>query len=570
MLKSEILLKEHSVGDLLYILGVSGGHMTPRTIVRGGGHDPAACLLRDGELIAFAEEERFVRAKHAPGYCPKYAVKYCLEEAKIGFEDIDCVSFHLWLQNEKDRKAIIDLVLRKLASFLSTDRGVVNRLAKNALMPRHHMSHCASAFLVSGFDSASILSIDAVGDHKQTTVFAEGEGNRIKAVKDYGMPNSLGYFYGIMTEYLGFRFANGEGKVMGLAPYGKPIYDFSRIISCENDADPKLWVNEEIYGWAGEQQKLESMLGPARKPGETLTQRHMDIAATTQRETEQIMHKLTRYLVEKTGKTKLAIAGGVGLNCCANGYLLQSGLISDIFIQPAANDAGVALGSALICALTHGYKIDWTMTHTYYGPRFSDHEIEAELKNYKLAYERYDDIAAVAGELISKGYIIGWFQGRMEMGPRALGNRSILADPRDPRMKDIINHRVKHREPFRPFAPSILAERASEYLEGSHPSPFMILTFRVKSEKVEEIPAVVHVDGTTRPHTVERKVNEKYWKLIKAFEEETEVPIVLNTSFNVRGEPIVCTPKDAINTFLKTGIDYLAIGDFLTGKGKRG
>ncbi len=549
----------------MYILGISGGHTTPRDIIRGGGHDPSACLLKDGKLIAFAEEERFIKVKHAPGYCPNNAVKYCLNEAKISLDDVDYISFHVWHQNQDDRRAMITTILNKIGAFLK-----MSAVKANTFLPRHHMSHCASAYLLSGFKSASIISADAVGDHQQTTLLAEGENNMINFLNDYGMPHSLGYFYGLLTEYLGFRFANGEGKVMGLAPYGQPKYDFSEIIRCGNiiheNAPPQLWLNKEIYGWAGDQPKLESILGPARKRGEQITQRHMDIAATVQKKTEEVMYKLTEYLVERTNKPKLAIAGGVALNCCANGVLLRSGLISEIFVQPSANDAGVALGSALLCALYYGDKIDWKMEHTYYGPEFSNNEIEAELKKHKLSYEQHDDIASIAGDLVSLGYIVSWFQGRMEVGPRALGNRSILADPRDPKMKDRLNHRVKHREPFRPFAPSMLAERASEYLEDAHPSPFMILAFNVKKEKREEIPAVVHVDGTTRPHTVERSVNEKYWSLIKAFEEKTEVPVVLNTSFNIRGEPIVCTPKDAIDTFLKTGIDYLAIGDFLIGK----
>ena len=552
----------------MYILGISGGHTTPRDVVRGGGHDPSACLLKDGRLIAFAEEERFIKVKHAPGYCPNNAVKYCLDEAKINLEDVDYVSFHIWHQKADLKVAMVRTVMSKIGSFLKVPQ---KTLAIKSFLPRHHVSHCASAFLVSGFKSASILSVDAVGDHKQTAILAEGEGNTLSFLKDYTMPHSLGYFYGLMTEYLGFRFANGEGKVMGLAPYGQPIHDFSEIINCDNSAPPKLWVNKEImprgeYGWAGNQPKLESILGPARKRGEEITQRHMDIAATVQKKTEEVMYKLTKFLVEQTNKPKLAIAGGVGLNCCVNGFLLRSGLISEIFIQPSANDAGVSLGSALLCATTYGDRINWKMEHAYYGPEFSNNEIETELKDHKLSYEQHDDIASVAGELVSKGYIVAWFQGRMEMGPRALGNRSILADPRDPKMKDHINYRVKHREPFRPFAPSMLAERASEYLEDAHPSPFMILAFKVKKEKLGEIPAVIHVDGTTRPHTVEKSVNEKYWELINAFAEKTEVPVVLNTSFNVRGEPIVCTPKDAIGTFLKTGIDYLAIGDFLTGK----
>ncbi len=551
----------------MYILGISGGHTTPRRdVVRGGGHDPSACLLKDGQLVAFAEEERFIKVKHAPGYCPNNAVKYCLNEAKITLDDVDYISFHVWHQNQDDRSAMITTILNKIGAFLK-----MTAVKADTFMPRHHASHSASAYLVSGFKSASIISADAVGDHQQTTLLGEGEGNTINYLQDYAMPHSLGYFYGLLTEYLGFRFANGEGKVMGLAPYGQPRHDFSEIFRCgtviHEKAPPQLWLNKEIYGWAGDQPKLESILGPARKRGEEITQRHMDIAATVQKKIEEAMYNLTQYLVERTNKTNLAIAGGVGLNCCVNGALLRSGLISEIFIQPSANDAGVALGSALLCALNYGDKIDWKMEHAYYGPEFTNNEIEAALKHHKLSYGEHDDIAAVAGDLVSKGRIVGWFQGRMEMGPRALGNRSILADPRDPGMKDRINHRVKHREPFRPFAPSMLAERAPEYLEDAHPSPFMILAFKVKQEKREEIPAVVHVDGTTRPHTVEKRVNEKYWELIKAFEERTEVPVVLNTSFNIRGEPIVCTPEDAIGTFLKTGIDYLAIGNFLTGKG---
>jgi len=431
----------------------------------------------------------------------------------------------------------------------------------------HHLAHAASAFYPSGFEKASILVMDGQGEFDGTSMFVGN--NDIKKIKEIDLPHSLGLFYGAFTQFLGFHPQNDEFKVMGLSSYGVPKFDLSWILRNSSGGysvngsciyRDGLWYHKEEFA-----KKLG--LAPREPSSYPINGHYENVAASLQDALERTANHLVETLLSETDITDFCLSGGVALNCKMNRKLLDSGLIKDIFIHPAANDAGTAIGSALWAyhVLTDK-KPSWKMSHTYLGPSYSDEYIEDILKESKIKYEVYDDIAGVAGELLAKGKILGWFQGRLEWGPRALGNRSILADPRDPKMKDKVNDCVKHREPWRPFAPTILDESKNEYLEDARPSPFMLLNFRTLKERTKEIPSVVHIDGTTRPQTLERNVNEAYYRMIKSFEEKTSVPLVLNTSFNIKGEPIVCTPQDALRDFFTTGLDYLAIGPFLVKK----
>jgi len=366
---------------------------------------------------------------------------------------------------------------------------------------------------------------------------------------------------------------------MGLAPYGSPSYDLSDII----DYSSNLWLNNDYFGGIAievekmafhlktschEEKLFTKRFGKPRKKDGRFNKRYEDIAASVQAKTEEITLKMLSDLSSQYNSRTLLVSGGVGLNCVMNGKLLQSDYIDDIYIQPAASDAGVSIGAAFYLYHKLGYKSDFVMDHAYWGPSYSNEYIKEYLDAHGIHYEEHDDIAGVSAELIAKGKVLAWFQGRMEMGPRALGNRSILADPRKAEMKDILNFYVKHREPYRPFCPSLLEEAADEYLEDAYPSPFMILTFMVREKKQKEVPAITHVDGTARPQTVSKKINPLYWRLIKSFEEETSVPVIINTSFNIKGQPIVRTPRDAVKTFFNTGIEYLSIGNFLLDKSR--
>jgi carbamoyltransferase len=410
----------------------------------------------------------------------------------------------------------------------------------------HHISHAASAFRCSGFKKANIITIDGIGGLTSISLKV-GNGKEMEIIKDIMFPNSLGALYSTVTEILGFKPGNDEGKIQALASYGKPIVDFSDAVKTKK-GDFKLDLDRLTV-------KFPMM---NKNP---LTEQHKNIAASLQEILEKSVLNLVEYLYEITGYKQLCLAGGVALNSTMNGVLLQSDFVDDIFIQPAAGDNGAILGAALELANS---KIK--MEHVYWGPQYSNEQIEKELKECKLKYEFYDDICGVTSELLAKGKICGWHQGRCELGARALGNRSILADPSDPKMKDKINNEVKHREPWRPFAPSILAESTDDYLVGNYPTPFMILCFRIKDEKVNELISSLHIDKTARPQNVVKSVNPKFYELIKDFGKETGIPAVLNTSFNIQGEPIVCSPRDSIRTFMGTGLDYLAIGDFLVKK----
>ncbi len=558
------------------------------------GHDSAAALLRDGEIVAMAEEERFVRRKHTLAF-PAHAIRYCLDEAGISIDDVDHIAYYwdpgqhvadqVWhiirylprsLVLVRSRLGRNFLPMMRLEHTLREELGLsAHGKVRQVHRVGHHAGHAASAFLLSPFEEAAILSVDAVGEWT-TTWFGVGEGNGFRKLDEIGFPHSLGMLYGSVTEYLGFRYASGEGKVMGLASYGDPeayLPGFRKVVRLEPEGRFSLdmsYFDYHLYGrghWVSG--KFVRVFGPPRRRGEPIEKRHKDIAAALQRVTEEVGLYMVEHLHAVTGKRNLCIAGGVGLNSVMNGQILRHSPFEEVFIQPAANDAGTAVGSALwVHSCLLGLPRPPAMEHAYWGPSFADEEITAALACYDgdLTYRRLDDTARVGAEIIARGEILGWFQGRMEFGPRALGNRSILADPRGADMKDILNARVKHREPFRPFAPSVLEERTGEYFTVDCPSPFMILVFDVRPEKRALIPAVTHVDGTGRVQTVSRETNPRYWSLIKEFERLTDVGLVLNTSFNVMGEPIVCQPHEAIECFLNTGIDRLIIGDYLVEK----
>jgi carbamoyltransferase len=558
------------------------------------GHDSAAALLQDGEIVAMAEEERFIRRKHTMEF-PAHAIRYCLDEAGITIDDVDHIAYywdhglHVWdqiwhivryfprsLGLLRSRLGPNFMPMLRLERTLRDKLGLSARSkAQKILRAEHHACHAASAFLLSPFQEAAILSIDAVGEWASTWL-GVGEGDQFRKLDEISFPHSVGMLYGSVTEYLGFRFASGEGKVMGLASYGDPeVYlpKFREIVTLEPKGRFSLDMRYFEYHLRGRghwvSDAFVELFGPPRQPEGPIEKRHEDIAAALQRITEEIGLHIAEYLHEATGKPNLCLAGGVALNSVMNGRILQEGPFDEIFIQPAANDAGTALGAALwVHSTLLKQPRPAPMEHVYFGPSFTPEEIAATLANYdgRIRYRKVEEPWRVGAELVAQGEILGWFQGRMEVGPRALGNRSIIADPRRPDTKDILNAKVKHRESFRPFAPSVLEEAIGEYFAPDYPSPYMIMVYDVHPEKRDVVPSITHVDGTGRVQSVKRAVNPPYWRLIKAFEDLTGVGLVLNTSFNVRGEPIVCTPTDAVECFLGTGIDRLIIGNYLVEK----
>ncbi len=547
-------------------------------------HDSSACLVRDGELVFAVAEERLSRVKHDARF-PARAIDACLRHAGIRADQLDEVCFgwqpplHVFLADAKNflrgKHPISYLnLLNSTRNFVSMwhQGGGMKQFAYHfgptrarARFVDHHFAHAISAYAYSGFSEAAIVVVDGRGAWEATSLWY-GRDGRIEHLETIPWPNSVGLFYAEFTGYLGFQPNSDEWKVMGLAPYGQPGVDLQRFIRLNHQA---YWVNTALLlgrnssGVPG----IESVLGPRRIPESEIEPRFKDIAYAVQDECESIMLALVGHVVRLTGCRNICLAGGVALNSKANGKILASGLVDRIFIQPAAGDEGVALGAALAPYLETDKRLPaLRMRHAYLGPEYTDTEIENVLRTYKLHYTRVDDPAHTAAELLAQGRILGWFQGRMEFGPRALGGRSILADARDPDMNNKVNNAVKFREAWRPFAPSLLAEAADEYLEKAADSPFMILTFPVKPEKRSVIPAVTHVDGTARPQTVEEKINPLYWRLIREFARRTGVSVILNTSFNLRGEPIVCSPTDAIRTFYSSGMDTLVIGRFLVEK----
>jgi carbamoyltransferase len=547
-------------------------------------HDSSACIARDGEILFAVAEERLSRVKH-DGAFPALAIRACQDFAGVRAEDLDfiCqgwsaprVAFLHDLSCYTSGKQPVDsrALLNTTRHFLSMwhQRGGENRFHQSFGASKgrfryvdHHLAHAISAYSFSGFDEAAVLVLDGRGSWEATSLW-RGRGGHLEPVWTIAWPNSLGLFYAQFTQYLGFHPYSDEWKVMGLAPYGEPGTNLREFIVPDDNpyrVAARLLISRDSAPCAA----IAARLGPKRAAESELETRHKNLAYAVQDACEQAMMTLARAALEKTGCRNLCLAGGVALNSKANGKILASGLVDRIFIQPAAGDDGVSLGAALAPYLDAGGKLPVKkMRHAYLGPENTEAEIEKVLQTYKLRATRAADPAKTAAELLAGGKILGWFQGRMEFGPRALGSRSILADPRDPGMNTKVNNAVKFREWWRPFAPSLLAETAGEYLESSTDSPFMILTAQVKPEKRGVIPAVTHVDGSARPQTVERDVNPLYWRLIDEFGRRTGVPVIMNTSFNLRGEPIVCTPTDAVRTFFSSGMDALVIGSFLVEK----
>lgn len=547
-------------------------------------HDTAASLIKDGEPVAFVEEERFNKEKHTRQF-PDLAIEYCLKEAGISIDQVDYVGFP-FKPGLDFARGFVDFLKRfpfaalRFAGQTGFDYRLRRKVADfrkryrysgKIVFTGHHEAHMASAFFVSPFENAAILSIDRGGDYL-STVLAKGEGNKIEILRQVRNPDSLGSVYTAVTQYLGFKANSDEGKVMGLAPYGRPTYyqDFQEIARLQDDGSFKIDLSYFTYhtkGGYGVSPKFIKRFGPPREPESGMEERYEDIAWALQKVTEDAAVHLAQHLYELTGLNNLCIAGGVGLNSCMNAAIMKETAFEDVFIQAAANDAGTALGATYyIWNEMLGKERNYIQTEVYLGPTYSNEKIKQTLDEHKISYEVVDAPAVTAAELLAQGKIIGWLQGRMEVGPRALGNRSILADPRPAKMKDILNHKVKHREGFRPFAPSVLEENGSEYFDDYYPTPFMLLVLPIKKEKRDKIPAVVHVDGTGRMQTIQREDNPLYWELINEFKKLTGVPVVLNTSFNVRGQPIVMTPEDALKTFLGTQMDYLIMGNYLIRK----
>ena len=585
-------------------------------------HDSAACILKDGEIVAAAQEERFTRKKHDPSY-PYNAIEFVLNYSNLRLSEVDQIVFFekpflkferlletyvafapkgfvsftkampLWIKEKLFQKNLLFNKLKDHDENYKTD--------KNIFFSDHHLSHAASAFFPSPFDEAIILTADGVGEWATTTV-AVGKGNKLEIKKEIHFPHSLGLLYSAFTYYTGFKVNSGEYKLMGLAPYGNPIYEdkIKQLVDIKEDGTFRL--NQKYFNYATgltmTNDKFHNLFGqkPRNPKNEKLTQFHMDIAASIQKITEDIMIKLTRSIRKEYNIKNLCLAGGVALNCVANGKILKEKIFDKVWIQPAAGDAGGSLGAAL--ALWHieqenDRKVNPNddMKGSYLGCEFTQDQIEKELKSIGANFEivDYENLINQTSDYLSKEKAIGWFQGRMEFGPRALGGRSILGDPRSDKMQKNLNLKVKYRESFRPFAPSVLREDLSNWFDINVDSPYMLLVANINSEKKiemtdkqkklfgidklnikrSEIPAVTHVDYSARIQTVNKNTNKPYYDLISKFKEKTGCPVIVNTSFNVRGEPIVNTPTDAFNCFMGTELDYLVIGNCILDKNKQ-
>ncbi|EAW39089.1 carbamoyltransferase [Lyngbya sp. PCC 8106] len=627
----------------MHILGISAYY-----------HDSAAALVRDGEIIAAAQEERFSRKKHDSRF-PEHAIRYCLQQANITLFDIDHIVFYdkplvkferlletylsyapngfrsfimampVWLKEKLYLKTVLK---KEFSNLLGVKRAKLPKL----MFSEHHQSHAASAYFPSPFEKAAVLCLDGVGEWATTTVWL-GEGNTLTPQWEIDFPHSLGLLYSAFTYYTGFKVNSGEYKLMGLAPYGQPKYVdtiLTHLIDLKDDGTFRLNMDYFNYtvGLTMTNKKFDQLFaGPPRKPETKLTQREMDIAASIQVVTEEVVLRLSRTVQKELNVDYLCMAGGVALNCVANGRILREGPFKDIWIQPAAGDAGGALGAALavwyqyhnqprtveaekvfaeVAATVETPPVQNSkiatlepkskaipapkdrMKGAYLGPRFSDEEIQLYLDSINAAYVRLEDAQLMPrlAEILDEGNVVGWFQGRMEFGPRSLGGRSIIGDSRNSKMQSVMNLKIKYRESFRPFAPSVLAERVSDYFEMNSPSPYMLLVapiqenlrismtteqqqlFGIDQLKVprSEIPAITHVDYSARVQTVHKDTNPRYHNLISHFEKRTGCGVIVNTSFNVRGEPIVCTPEDAYRCFMRTEMDYLVLENYLLAK----
>ncbi|MEP9411384.1 MAG: carbamoyltransferase [Candidatus Brocadia sp.] len=554
-------------------------------------HDASAAIVVDGCVVAAAEEERFSRLKHHVGF-PASAIQYCLNEAGITIKDLDAavLSWRPWVLKTRLLNALKSASFSKSAFKAKANRGMgqmgnewYQLFTMKWLIERHfgrgrfklhyidhHLSHAASAFYASPFERAAALTVDGAGE-EDTTVFWNCDGTVIRRIVSIKIPHSLGQFYAAITGFLGFKVQSDEYKVMGMASYGKPTFaDFFRNEVFDVRKDGTFRINTQFLDYHLARQGIflkETLrvLGKNRLPDEEVTDRHMDIAKSAQVVLEEVLIHMANHLHRETESNNLCLAGGVALNCVANGKLLTNTPFSRIFIQPAAGDAGASVGAALY--VYHQYTREprkYQMKDAYLGPSYSNQECINTLNEFSLSYKELtkEGLCSKIADALSEGRLVCWFQGRMEWGPRALGNRSLLADPRRAEMRDIINLKVKQRELFRPFAPSVLEEKSYEYFGNPFPSPFMLFTFMVNPGRQKDIPAVTHVDGTARPQTVSKEANPLYWELIRAFETRTGIPVLLNTSFNVQ-EPIVCSPKDAVACFLKTKVDYLVLNNLL-------
>jgi carbamoyltransferase len=545
-------------------------------------HDSAAALLRDGELVAGAHEERFTRKRHDPDF-PLRASEYCLRQAGLSVGDLDYVAFYdkPLVKFERILTTYIATFPRSLRSFtrsmpiwLKEKLWIPSVIQKQlgyqgeVLFAEHHQSHAAAAFLASPFEEAAILTLDGVGEWATATL-GVGRGNFFELQHEIRFPHSLGLLYSAFTYYLGFKVNSAEYKVMGAAPYGKPRYRdliLRELVDLREDGSFKLDMRYFAYDWGltMTNQRFADLFGrPRREPESKMEEFHWDVAASVQAVTEEIVLRLARDAHRRTGMRKLCMAGGVALNCVANGRVVREGPFEDLWVQPAAGDAGSALGVALWvhnCVL--GKPRTWRMDHAFWGPAFSDEEIRRFLDARSLPYRtlpREEMLRETARALADEQAVVGWFQGRMEWGPRSLGSRSILADARNPENWQRVNLKIKFRESFRPFAPAVLAEKASEWFEIDRESPYMLLVCPVRDGR--EIPAVTHVDGSARLQTVARHQHPDFHDLLAAFDAKTGCPVLINTSFNVRGEPIVCTPEDAWLCFMRTNMDVLVLGN---------
>ena len=552
----------------MIILGISGGV----------GHDSAACLVVDGQVKAMAEEERFTRVKRAPGQPPVFSTLYCLLEAGIDLSDVDAIAISWDPQLDPDYFAVQD-VMRPLMEH----KAFGGQKFPPIVPIDHHRAHAASSFFPSGLSEATVLVVDGQGERVSTTI-AHARGREIKVLRSFGIADSMGYFYGAVSSYIGLG-SQSPGKTMGLAPYGQPRYTFPQIQLTDDGYTmgihepvntPSIRWRSEIYrqwhkifserlGPPASQEFILDLPRSALKPQVEINQRLQDIAASAQHSLEQILLHLTRLAVEATGCRDLVLAGGVALNCTANGLLARSEYIDNLYIFPAAHDAGGALGAALALAVQHQEPLCGKINHAYWGPAFDDSCIASVLKTAGLPATEHDDIGAAAARLVHQGAVVGWFQGRMEVGPRALGHRSIVADPRKAEIRNRVNH-IKNREQWRPFAPSLLLDDAPRVLEQAMPSPFMLQAFSVRPEVQPLLEGITHVDGSARPQTVTDASGPEFCDLLSAMREEIGLATVLNTSFNDDSEPIVCTPYDALRTFVATPLDALAIGRFLVVK----
>ncbi len=575
-------------------------------------HDSAACLVRDGEILAAAQEERFTRIKHDSAF-PKHAIAYCLEAAGLASgRELDLVAFYEKPFAKFDRILSTSLAMapRGLRPFLKAAptwikekiwlKETIRReldFEGKILFPEHHESHAASAFFPSPFEEAAILTIDGVGEWTTTSI-GHGKGNRVELLREMRFPHSLGLLYSAFTYYLGFRVNSGEYKVMGLAPYGEPRFRdliLAELIDLKPDGSLRLNLKyfNFLTGLTMTNRRFAALFeGPRRRPEMALTQRHMDVARSLQAVVEEAMLRMARHAHALTKSPNLCLAGGVALNCVSNGRILREGPFEKIWIQPAAGDAGGALGGALLA--WHHFENQPRevapgaadrQRGSFLGP---DYDAREFLRAQKITATELpnEELFAQVARLLAEGHVVGWYQGRMEFGPRALGNRSILADPRNRKMQETLNLKIKFRESFRPFAPSVLRERVADYFELEEASPYMLLVAAVKSSlrkeggaKVAEadfierlnaprstIPAVTHVDYSARVQTVSAQDNPRFHQLLTEFEKQTGCAVLVNTSFNVRGEPPVCTPEDAYRCFMRTGMDYLVLGNFLVAK----